>query len=130
MRWDLFCRAIDNFGDLGVGWRLASDLGARGEAVRLWLDDPAPLAWMAPGGTAGVTVVPWTDTPPDLSPGEVVVELFGCDPPPRFVERMAAAPVPARWINLEYLSAEDYVERSHGLHERLRPLGCGHRDLL
>ena len=42
MRWDLFCRALDNYGDIGVGWRLAADLGARGEAVRLWLDDPAP----------------------------------------------------------------------------------------
>jgi uncharacterized repeat protein (TIGR03837 family) len=43
----------------------------------------------------------------------VVVEAFGCDPPPSFVARMAARrPV---WINLEYLSAEDYVERSHGL---------------
>ena len=27
MRWDLFCRVIDNFGDIGVCWRLAADLG-------------------------------------------------------------------------------------------------------
>ena len=31
MLWDLFCRVIDNHGDLGVCWRLARDLAARGE---------------------------------------------------------------------------------------------------
>jgi uncharacterized repeat protein (TIGR03837 family) len=44
-----------------------------------------------------------------------VVEAFGCDPPEAFVARMAAAPLPPAWLNLEYLSAERYVERSHGL---------------
>jgi uncharacterized repeat protein (TIGR03837 family) len=113
MQWDLFCRVIDNHGDLGVCWRLAADLGSRGETVRLWVDDPLALAWMAPSGARGVSVVRWVDPLPDLAPGDVVVEAFGCDPPPRFVERMASRrPV---WLNLEYLSAEDYVERSHGL---------------
>jgi uncharacterized repeat protein (TIGR03837 family) len=113
MQWDLFCRVIDNHGDLGVCWRLAADLGTRGQTVRLWVDDPAALAWMAPCGAGGVTVIRWLDPAPDLVPGEVVVEAFGCDPPPAFVERMATVrPV---WINLEYLSAEAYVERSHGL---------------
>lgn len=110
MRWDLFCRVIDNYGDVGVCWRLARDLAARGETVRLWIDDARALAWMAPGGAAGVSVGAF-DAPGE--PGDVVVEAFGCDPPPAFVERMAVArPV---WINLEYLSAEAYVERSHGL---------------
>jgi uncharacterized repeat protein (TIGR03837 family) len=113
MQWDIFCRVIDNHGDLGVCWRLAADLASRGEAVRLWVDDPLALAWMAPSGARGVSVVRWVEPLPDLDPGDVVIEAFGCDPPPRFVERMALRrPV---WINLEYLSAEDYVERSHGL---------------
>jgi uncharacterized repeat protein (TIGR03837 family) len=121
MQWDLFCRVIDNHGDLGVCWRLAADLGARGESVRLWIDDPTALAWMAPEGSRGVTVIRWLDTLPDLTPGDVVVEAFGCDPPPAFVERMAAVrPV---WVNLEYLSAEAYVERSHGLPSPV-PWGC------
>lgn len=114
-RWDLFCRVIDNFGDVGVCWRLAAALGARGQAVRLWIDDPGALAWMAPQGAPGVTVQRWSETPPDLPPGDVVVEAFGCEPPPAFVARMAAAAPPPTWINLEYLSAEPYVERSHGL---------------
>ena len=113
--WDLFCRVVDNLGDAGVCWRLAAALGRRGQPVRLWIDDPAPLAWMAPGGAPGVTVVPWTEPAADLMPGAVVIEAFGCDPPAGFVARMAQRlPAPV-WINLEYLSAEPYVERSHRL---------------
>lgn len=115
MQWDLFCRVIDNHGDLGVCWRLAADLGARGQSVRLWVDDPQALAWMAPRGAAGVSVICWVDPLPTLPPGEVVVEAFGCNPPADFVARMAARQPPPIWINLEYLSAEPYVERSHGL---------------
>ena len=115
MRWDIFCRVIDNHGDAGVCWRVAAELGARGEAVRLWMDDPSMLRWMAPQGAAGVEVVPWQEPVAALQPGEVVVEAFGCDPPPTFVARMAAANPTPMWLNLEYLSAESYVERSHRL---------------
>ena len=55
-------------------------------------------------------------------PGDVVVEAFGCDPPETFVARMAAAARAPVWVNLEYLSAEDYVERSHRLRS---PQRCG-----
>ena len=115
MLWDVFCRVIDHHGDLGVCWRLAADLGARGEQVRLWVDDPLALAWMAPSGARGVTVIRWVDPLPALEPGDVVIEAFGCDPPPAFVTRMGARARPPVWINLEYLSAEPFVERSHGL---------------
>ncbi|MBA4175541.1 MAG: elongation factor P maturation arginine rhamnosyltransferase EarP [Leptothrix sp. (in: Bacteria)] len=110
--WDVYCRVVDNLGDAGVCWRLAADLAARGHRVRLVIDDAAPLAFMAPGGAAGVEVMGW---PGPAGPGDVVIEAFGCDPPPARVAAMAAASPPPLWINLEYLSAEAYVERSHGL---------------
>ena len=113
--WDLFCKVVDNFGDVGVCWRLAADLAARGQHVRLWCDDPAALAWMAPHGAAGVEVVPWREPLPAVTPGQVVIEAFACDPPAAFVTAMACAPRPPVWINLEYLSAETWVERCHGL---------------
>lgn len=110
MYWDVFCRVIDNHGDLGVCWRLARDLAARGKPVRLWVDDASALAWMAPGGAPGVTVLDWHAAPPP--PGAVVIEAFGCDPPPAFTAQLTPRQI---WINLEYLSAEPYVERSHAL---------------
>jgi uncharacterized repeat protein (TIGR03837 family) len=115
MRWDIFCHVIDNHGDLGVCWRLAADLGTRGQTVRLWVDDPRALAWMAPLGAPGVSVIRWADPLPALAPGDVVIEAFGCDPPAAFVAGMAARDEPPLWINLEYLSAEDYARRCHGL---------------
>ncbi|HEY6513773.1 MAG TPA: elongation factor P maturation arginine rhamnosyltransferase EarP [Burkholderiaceae bacterium] len=115
VRWDLFCRVIDNLGDAGVCWRLAADLAARGEAVRLVIDDPQPLARIAPAGQSGVEVLAWHD---DLAPADgtdVTIEAFGCDPPPRYVAQMARRDRPPCWLNLEYLSAEPHAARSHGL---------------
>lgn len=117
-RWDVFCRVVDNHGDIGVCWRLAADLAARGHRVRLWVDDASALAWMAPQGAPGVSVRGWPtadDTLDGIEPADVVVEAFGCDLPASFLRRMASRARPPCWVNLEYLSAEAYVERCHRL---------------
>ncbi|MEY4345528.1 MAG: hypothetical protein RL032_1360 [Pseudomonadota bacterium] len=132
LRWDVFCQVIDNFGDIGVCWRLCADLAARGHAVRLWVDDASALQWMAPGALegriAGIEVCAWADSmqPQKLSSlpaADVWIEGFGCEIAPEFIAAYAKwtgakglndskSPV---WVNLEYLSAERYVERAHGL---------------
>lgn len=126
--WDVFCHVVDNLGDIGVCWRLAANLAARGQRVRLWVDQPDPLRWMAPGALEGshpwIEVIPWTTPLPPgfcetLPPAQVWVETFGCHPPEEaqaaLAAQLAVGAVPPVWINLEYLSAESYVERSHGL---------------
>ena len=120
--WDIFCRVIDNHGDLGVCWRLSADLAQRGHQVRLWVDDAAALAWMAPQGCQGVRVQEWPgpETLQDLAQdksfrvGDVIVEAFGCELPEAFQTLMVQSQPPV-WLNLEYLSAQAYVPRSHGL---------------
>lgn len=125
--WDIFCTVIDNHGDLGVCWRLARQLRDAGCQVRLWVDDASALAWMAPaaarGAEPGIAVLPWagaSDTArlATLPRADVWVEAFGCELPEAFVAQGVArtgdAPPPV-WINLEYLSAEAWVARSHGL---------------
>ncbi|MDP2818102.1 MAG: elongation factor P maturation arginine rhamnosyltransferase EarP [Polaromonas sp.] len=124
-QWDIFCKVIDNHGDIGVCWRLSADLAARGQQVRLWVDDASALQWMAPAGHAGVTVLPWLEPLGlnilrlDSAPCEVLVEAFGCDIAPEVIaacaDRQRAGCQKPVWINLEYLSAEPYVERCHGL---------------
>ncbi|MDM0105908.1 elongation factor P maturation arginine rhamnosyltransferase EarP [Variovorax sp. J22R24] len=124
MRWDIFCKVIDNHGDAGVCWRLAAALAGHGETVRLWIDDPSALAWMAPGGCKGVSVIAWTKDTAAIQAAnapspDVLVEAFGCDPAPEivavFAQQAPRSGSSHRWINLEYLSAEPYVERLHGL---------------
>ncbi|MES2415162.1 MAG: elongation factor P maturation arginine rhamnosyltransferase EarP [Pseudomonadota bacterium] len=126
LQWDIFCKVIDNFGDIGVCWRLSADLASRGHRVRLWVDDASALVWMAPEGCAGVAVLTWQSplAQPhlqllDTSRTDVLVEAFGCEIPGEFlaacVQRTRPSAHPPVWINLEYLTAEPYAERSHGL---------------
>lgn len=120
-RWDIFCQVIDNFGDIGVCWRLAAELGARGVQVTLRIDDASALAWMAPQGADHVQVLPY-DVPYSSHP-DVVIEAFGCEAPPAYLaalaqqhtQRQTAGQSLPKLVNLEYLSAEDYVERCHRL---------------
>src|SRR5690606_34810133 len=90
---------------------------------RLWVDDLASFARIAPGiepdaavqTLEDVVVVHWTDGPPAAActdPADVVIEAFACTPPPAYLARMSPRQL---WINLEYLSAEDWVESCHGL---------------
>ena len=126
LQWDIFCKVIDNFGDIGICWRLSADLAARGHHVRLWVDDASALAWMAPAASERVRVLPWPATlnPVDLrglntAPSQVMVEAFGCEIAPEFIADCArltdTTDIKPIWINLEYLSAEPYAERNHAL---------------
>ncbi len=119
LRWDIFCHVVDNFGDIGICWRLASQLAARQQSVRLWVDEPSALAWMAPAGCAGVQVLASSGADVAYEPGDVVIAAFGCQLPPKVLAAMVRAGQQRRrivgWINLEYLSAEPYVAHSHGL---------------
>lgn len=129
--WDIFCSVIDNFGDVGVAWRLARGLaGDHGQAVRLWVDDLATFRRIWPAideraavqACEGVTVCMWRTPFGPSQPGQVVVEAFGCALPEPYLARMAAQTPPPVWINLEYLSAEPWVAGHHGLpspHPRL-----------
>ena len=116
--WVIFCRVVDNHGDLGVCWRLAAQLAMRGKQVTLYVDDDSALQWMAPEGCKGVEVLAWPDDHVSFvhqAPAQVVIEAFACELPQGYQAAMAAwAKVPV-WINLEYFSAEPVAERNHGL---------------
>lgn len=112
---DIFCAVIDNLGDAGVCWRLARQLAVEhGWQVRLWIDDPSPIDGFAPGQDV-VAVCRWTGDFAGSAPADVVIEAFACNLPPAYVAAMAARPRPPVWLNLEYLSAEDWVAGCHGL---------------
>jgi uncharacterized repeat protein (TIGR03837 family) len=116
-----------------VTWRLARQLSdEHAIRVRLWVDDLSAFQHIRPEidpalptqHLAGVEIRHWTTPLPAAEPGEVVIEALACHLPEEFVARMAAKQPAPVWLNLEYLSAEDWVSGVHGLpspHPRLPP---------
>jgi len=123
-RWDIFCQVIDNYGDIGVCWRLARQLvDEYGFRVRLWVNDLTPFQKIYPEivprlpiqTAQGVEVRHWDADFPEIDPGDVIVEAFACHLPERFIASMAGCKPAPVWINLEYLSAEAWVSGCHAL---------------
>ena len=123
-KWDVFCTVIDNYGDIGVCWRLARQLVAEhGVSVRLWVDELASFARicaqidpeLAVQFAQGVEVLRWTSNFPTVVPGDVVIEAFACQLPESFIAAMADRQPSPVWINLDYLSAEAWVSGCHAL---------------
>ena len=129
--WDIFCRVVDNFGDIGVCWRLAKGLVAdHGVAARLWVDDWEAFRRLCPDVSPddertwieGVEVRRWHAVFAPVEPAATVVEAFGCELPESYLAAMARCAVAPCWINLEYLSAERWVDDCHRMaspHPRL-----------
>jgi len=129
-RWDIFCAVVDNFGDAGVAWRLARQLATEHAlAVRLFIDGLPALARLARGVDASrdaqwvenIDVRRWSgprETLPEANPGDVVIEAFGCGLPASYLGAMTSRERAPVWINLEYLSAEPWIEECHGLASR------------
>ena len=130
-RWDIFCTIIDNFGDIGVCWRLARQLTQdHHQAVRLWVDDLTRFSCIAPDVNPeiqqqivqGVEIYHWQCVSVEVEPAEVVIEAFACELPDVYVAALLQRKKQPVWINLEYLSAERWVTQCHGLpspHPRL-----------
>lgn len=122
-RWDIFCRVVDNLGDAAVCWRLARQLAHEHRlAVRLWIDEPGALVRLVPDAapgreTEGVRIERWDACDPRLGSAadvaDVVIAAFGCTLPEGYRRAMRARP--PVWVDLEYLSAEAWVDAHHGL---------------
>lgn len=120
---DLFCAVIDNFGDIGVCWRLARQLTREHQlTVRLWVDDLKTFQKLAPSLNPelpvqfldSVEIRLWSSSSLDgVEPADLVIEGFGCPLPEHFLDAMARRTSPVRWVNLEYLSAEPWTLDCH-----------------
>jgi uncharacterized repeat protein (TIGR03837 family) len=123
-RWDIFCKVVDNYGDIGTCWRLAQQLAGEHEAdVRLWVDQLQSFARLCPAVSARadqqrvgrIEIRHWRSDFPEVEAADVVIEAFGCELPESYITAMARRTVTPAWINLEYLSAEAWVEGCHRL---------------
>lgn len=123
----VLCRVIDNYGDAGVCWRLARQLASEyGWQVRLAIDRPQVLqrlgAYTAEDTGAGrVEIEAWcasrasrTDTRFDPAAIDIIISAFGAEPPAALRRALAGGARRPLWVQLEYLSAEDWVRGHHG----------------
>ena len=122
---DIFCAVIDNFGDIGVCWRLARQLAhEHGWEVRIFVDDPHAFQKLCPALDPGratqtvedVVIEHWHEPEhagETLKIADVVIEAFACELPGVYVSAMAQRERAPVWLNLEYLSAEDWVADFH-----------------
>src|ERR1700693_5928958 len=91
---DIFCAVIDNFGDIGVCWRLARQLASEhGWQVRVFVDDlhafqklcPSPALDRARQAGGGIVIQHWHEPAhagDTLEVADVVIEAFACELPP------------------------------------------------
>src|SRR5574343_1615165 len=124
LHWDIFCRVIDNYGDIGICWRLARQLAAEhGRQVRLWVDDLGSLQPLCPivdparerQSAQGVEIRHWGNQFAAEPCAEVVIEAFACELPEAYLQVMARTERKPCWVNLEYLTAEPWAEEWHGM---------------
>ena len=129
----IYCTVIDNFGDVGVCWRLARQLADEDDInVTLWIDDLVSFSKLAPSLNLNlseqpldkITVCLWhKDDRDTLSQThqktlDIIIEGFGCRLPDFILHKMAhqaKAGKPPLWINLEYLSAESWAVDCHAM---------------
>lgn len=118
-RWDIFCRIVDNYGDIGICWRLSQQLAQEHKfQLRLFIDDLNIAAHiiatldrtLASQIINGVEICRWPQRA--IKPAQVVIETFGCGLPAAYAQQLPAQQ--SVWINLEYLSAESWVSDFHG----------------
>ena len=131
---DIFCHVVDNFGDIGVVYRFAREFHKSNPkvTVRVFVDDLSAFAQINPQidkslNTQTIDSLTYINTRSLTSElfmstriGDVLIEAFGCEIPDFIMERAYYESI--LLINLEYLSAEDWVEGYH-LQESLLPKG-------
>ncbi|MDR2578657.1 MAG: elongation factor P maturation arginine rhamnosyltransferase EarP [Chitinispirillales bacterium] len=122
---DIFCHCIDNFGDAGVAYRFAAEFKAANAEcrVRVFIDELQVLSEIADEIDAakdvqvcgGITYVNTLSLDRELiaslGVAEVMVEIFACHIPEPLLE--IAYERSRLIINLEYFSAEEWVEGYH-----------------
>ncbi len=120
LSWDIFCKVIDNYGDIGVCWRLARQLHVEHDLqIRLWIDDLSAAQAIIPNLNISenhqvcdeISISKWDEKIDFSQAAEVVIETFACGLPPTYLAAMVQQKT--KWVNLEYLSAEPWVENFH-----------------
>lgn len=127
LKVDVFCHVVDNLGDVGVCWRFCKALSRdQGCFVRLFVDDFTAFAKLEPmldktrdvQHIDGVELFRWDSAVINErynACGDVVIEALACTLPEKVTALMAHARKAPVWIDLEYMSAEPWIDTHHAI---------------
>lgn len=120
---DIFCEIIDNFGDIGVVYRISKELkniyqNARIRIVLNRIDEfkainkkVKDLEYQEIDGLICTTFDYVKKNAESFGTADLFIEAFGCDVPEEYIR--IAKKNSKLWINLEYLSGEKWIEDFH-----------------
>lgn len=120
---DIFCEIIDNFGDIGVVYRISKELKKIFQNVRIRIvlnrleefkainKKVKDTDYQEIDGLICVTEKYVKENMESFGVSDVFIEAFGCNVPEEYVK--AAKENSKLWINLEYLSGEKWIEDFH-----------------
>lgn len=120
---DIFCEIIDNFGDIGVVYRISKELKKIFQNVRIRIvlnrleefkainKKVKDTDYQEIDGLICVTEKYVKENIETFGVSDVFIEAFGCNVPEEYVKQ--AKENSKLWINLEYLSGEKWIEDFH-----------------
>lgn len=120
---DIFCEIIDNFGDIGVVYRISKELKKIFQNVRIRIvlnrleefkainKKVKDTDYQEIDGLICVTEKYVKENMESFGVSDVFIEAFGCNVPEEYVKQ--AKENSKLWINLEYLSGEKWIEDFH-----------------
>lgn len=115
---DIFCKIVDNYGDVGVCWRFVRQLAnKRGIKTRLFIDQPDMVDILKPTASdkQNIKIIRWDENLTYTYAADLVIEAFACTLPDNIVSVMKGCETHPVWIDLEYLSMEDWVHDFHAI---------------
>lgn len=120
---DIFCEIIDNFGDIGVVYRISKELKKIFQNVRIRIvlnrieefkainKKVKDVDYQEIDGLICVTEKYVKENMKSFGVSDIFIEAFGCNVPEEYVKQ--AKENSKLWINLEYLSGEKWIEDFH-----------------
>ena len=108
---DIFCQVIDNYGDVGVAYRLAREFKRvhPNKKLRFVINQTEELNLIR--RSEDIEIILYKDISKIENSADLIIESFGCEIPKEYMDK--ALKKSKLIINLEYFSAEKWVDDFH-----------------
>ena len=108
---DIFCEVVDNYGDVGVAYRLAREFKRiyPDKKLRFIINQMEEINLIKKSDD--IEIVSYKDISKIESSADLILETFGCEIPKEYMDK--ALENSKLIINLEYFSAETWVDDFH-----------------